>query len=136
MAAPTRRAATMGMAAMMALAAGCADSGVPLAPVSGTVTYNGRPAEAEIVFEPVGDGQSGGGRPSTAIADAAGRFTLAFTADESGAVIGPHRVLIRVLRPDRAQARSLDEATRPLKLVRLERTVQPGRNHFHFALTP
>ena len=123
-------------AAALALLAGCSTDDLPLAAVTGDVFYNGRPAEAELIFEPLSGDSQPGGRPSTAYSNASGRFELHYTAERAGAVVGPHRVLIKVLRHDRAEATSLEQATAAVKTARLERTVEPGPNHFRFLLTP
>lgn len=75
-------------------ATGCG-SGTPLGEVSGTVTYQGKPAEhLQVSFEPVA-----GGRRSTAVTDSSGQYALQYTRDESGALIGEH--LVRLTWPAR-----------------------------------
>lgn len=116
--------------------AGCSESGVPLADVTGRVTFNGRPCPAEIMFEPDGHDKRSGGRPSSAFAGDDGRFTLNYTDERKGAVVGRHRVLIKVLRSHGSdEPQSFHEAVQPVKTARMKRHVQPGKNHFHFAIT-
>jgi hypothetical protein len=56
-------------------------------PVSGTVTYEGQPVEGLTVeFEPEQ------GRPSQALTDENGHFTLNYTIHEDGAQVGVHQV--------------------------------------------
>ena len=115
---------------------GCSRSDVPLAQVTGEVTFNGLPAPAEIVFEPDGDDARSGGRPSSAFAAQDGSFRLSYTADRTGAVIGRHRVLVKILRSTEGEEpRSFEEAVTPIKTARLVRHVHEGRNHFRFAVT-
>ena len=122
--------------AVLCLLAGCGGDEAPLAQVSGRVLFNGRPAPAEVSFEPLRVDKAPGGRVSTGFTNTRGEFELQFTADRRGAVVGRHRVLVRVLRPpDTGAPKSLDDAARPLQVARLEREVRPGTNHFLFALT-
>ena len=115
---------------------GCSGDGIPLAEVTGQVTFNGQPAPAEIFFQPHDADGKKTGRPSTARTDEDGTFRLFFTASRPGAVVGPHQISVNILRQhDGDEPISYLEATTPLKIVRLERTVKPGRNHFDFAIT-
>ena len=85
------------VAATAAALAGC-DSGPKFAPVSGRVTYDGKPlANAFVEFSPVSPG--GGGDPgpgSVGKTDAEGRYTLhsGLDKDVGGAVVGKHKVRI------------------------------------------
>jgi hypothetical protein len=115
---------------------GCSQPDIPLAEVTGHVTFNGRSTPAEIFFQPEDAQGQLAGRPSTALADDDGEFRLAFTGDRSGAVIGRHRILLKILRRrDGREPRSYNEAVAPLKTVQLQREVKPGRNDFRFAIT-
>jgi hypothetical protein len=79
---------------LLALAVGgCGGRNDPNRPelleVSGTVTWNGKPLEgAVVVFEPQQGALSTGGT------DAAGRFTLRYSRNLKGAVVGQHTVRI------------------------------------------
>lgn len=86
-------------AAAVALAAGCGGGGV--APVSGTVTLDGKPlAHATVTFEPAGGGKEPG-PGSAGTTDAAGRYVLALnTTGGPGAVVGPHRVRVTAYAGD------------------------------------
>lgn len=68
--------------------AGCGGSGPKLFPVSGTVTYDGKPlAGASILFIPQG------GRPSIGTTDASGKYTIS-TIGKPGAPAGLYGVTI------------------------------------------
>lgn len=76
--------------ATLALVAGCGGSGANVGEVSGTVTFDGKPAPNIIVtFNPVG-----GGRPSSGVTDAQGKYTLVYSTTDTGAEIGQHQVTI------------------------------------------
>jgi hypothetical protein len=61
-----------------------------VAPVSGTVTLDGKPlSKASVVFFP-----AAGGRPSYGVTDDQGRYTLGYSMDEAGAEVGTCRVQI------------------------------------------
>ena len=61
----------------------------PLGAVSGVVTLDDKPlADAEVTFQPEK------GRPSLGKTDSQGNYTLAYTVNENGALIGPHQVII------------------------------------------
>ena len=71
---------------------GCGNNG--LAPVSGTVTYKGKPVKKlRLSFspQPVGDNHAVGPF-SSGTTDSAGKFTLKTRYDDKGAVIGAHSV--------------------------------------------
>lgn len=71
---------------------GCSNKDYSLAPVSGTVTYNGNPvSKLRISFspEPV-NGNYAVGPYSKGVTDSTGKFTLQTRYDEAGAVIGKH----------------------------------------------
>ncbi len=73
--------------AVCSLLAGCKGSNV--VPVSGTLTYKGKPVTNAIVnFEPET------GRPSSAATDANGQFTLLYDPQIKGAQIGKHKVFV------------------------------------------
>lgn len=114
---------------------GCSHEQPPLIDVRGTVTFNGLPTPAEIMFEPEYTPGKSGGRASTARTAADGSYRLSFTSDRYGAVSGKHRVLIRVLHPTKpGEAKTFDEASGELKSCELERTVSVEHATFHFPL--
>jgi len=79
----------------LALLAGC--NGRSIVPVSGRVTLDDQPLEnAVVLFEPIG-GKDNPGMGSVGRTDADGRFVLRqIQPDRAGALIGKHRVLIRM----------------------------------------
>jgi hypothetical protein len=75
---------------------GCG-SNAKLVPVSGTVTYKGKPvANADVTFAP-----EDGGRVATGHTDASGKFSLTTLALNDGASVGNHRVSVTARGPDR-----------------------------------
>lgn len=69
--------------------AGCS-RGPEVGSVSGVVTLDGKPLEsANILFTP-----KEGGRASAAMSDSQGKYTLKYTQDIDGALIGKHVVTI------------------------------------------
>ncbi|HWL09832.1 MAG TPA: carboxypeptidase-like regulatory domain-containing protein [Planctomicrobium sp.] len=73
--------------------AGCtrsAGDNVPLVPVSGTVTLNGQPLpKASIAFNPLQKGDSSYGTTNDQ-----GQYTLMFSGNQPGAIVGEHQVQI------------------------------------------
>jgi hypothetical protein len=132
-----RRVVLTGFAALAACwCGGCSKPESTLADVTGTVTFHGLPASAEIVFEPERGAGLLGGRPSTALSTPDGAFRLNYNAAQSGAVIGRHRVLVKILPfSEGAAARTYSASVTPLKIARLTRDVSPGTNSFYFAIT-
>ena len=77
--------ALLGAAMML----GCNSGGQRIAPVSGTVTYNGKPVPgAHVSFVP-SDGSS---RAAEGLTDANGKFTLGTFSTSDGAVVGTHKI--------------------------------------------
>jgi len=85
-----RRTVLLKLAMASVLVAGCGKAGTePTAKVTGTVTYNGSPAEgAAVTFYPEQ------GRPASGVTDAQGKFTLSTFASGDGAVLSKHTVTI------------------------------------------
>ena len=120
------------------LLVGCAGQG--LAPVSGRVTLDGKPAaNVHVSFQPMATGGNinpGGG--SYAIVDEDGRFTLkTVDGDKRGAVVGKHRVEINI-RPENAPSRRVveklgfrEEAYHP-RYMHIDGT---WRDHLGYAMT-
>jgi hypothetical protein len=80
-----------------ALTVGCGGAS-KTAPVTGRVTYKGKPVpNANVSFSPV----DSGGRPATGITDSGGRFTLGTVSTNDGALIGKYQVSIIARGPDR-----------------------------------
>jgi hypothetical protein len=88
---------------VLTLAAGCGDK-PNLVKVGGTVTHKGQPVPNVVVtFVPEK------GRASSGTTDAQGHFTLKFTRDEEGVVLGKHRVSVQYVAPDAATQIKLDQ---------------------------
>jgi hypothetical protein len=83
-----RTISVLGFSFVVAISlAGCGTSGV--VPVSGTLTYKGKPITNAIVhFVPVN------GRPSMGETDSNGKFTLTYDPQTKGAQVGKHRVFV------------------------------------------
>src|SRR6185437_7540029 len=92
---------TLPIVAALLTLGGCSGGGKhpATAPVSGTVTYQGKAVEgATVSFSLVG-----GGGVSTAITDAAGKYVLRTFGEADGAVPGDYKVTITKIK---AQGRS------------------------------
>ena len=84
---------TMSAAALTFLI-GCGGTGIPTAPVSGTITLNGKPIQGvELKFVPQEKM-----RPSVAITDAQGRYKAQFVERQSGVALGPCIVQLSIFR--------------------------------------
>ena len=84
-----KRARLVILFAAAAFASGCGASGPATAPVSGTVTYNGKPvAGAYVSFVP-SDASS---RAAEGLTDASGRFTLGTFSPNDGAIVGKYKI--------------------------------------------
>ncbi|WP_339730538.1 hypothetical protein [uncultured Gimesia sp.] len=111
----------------------------PLGQVSGIVTLDGQPLEhAQLIFQPEN------GRPSVGETDSEGNYELVFTGTASGALLGPHKVVItsavdafsdetgegkdRKARPEVLPAKYHSKTT-------LTAVVEPGSNQIDFPLT-
>lgn len=78
----------IGVCCLALLAAGCGGSNV--VEVSGIVTRGGKPlSDFAVTFQPEK------GRPSMGQTDSNGRFELAYTLDEKGALRAKHKVSVR-----------------------------------------
>jgi hypothetical protein len=76
---------------------GCSGGGADMAPVSGTVTYRGKPLpDAQVNFTPVDGGPIASGRT-----DSSGRFRLSTSTPDDGARLGKHKISIVARGPDR-----------------------------------
>jgi len=75
--------------------AGCGGDG-KLAPVSGVVKLNGKPAaDVELLFQPIaGDSVNSPGPPATGVTGSDGRYTLKVIGEaKAGATVGKNHVL-------------------------------------------
>jgi hypothetical protein len=80
---------------LLAIAVGCGgQAGVPLAPTTGRVTFEGKPvAGCRVTFTPTGALASAGARSATGVTAADGGFVLA-TDGKPGAAVGEHAVFV------------------------------------------
>lgn len=78
--------------------AGCSRSDLPeLAPVTGLVTLNGEPlSNAIVTFTPTA------ARPSVGETDESGRFELMYLPEVDGALLGEHKVTVRLIQDEEA----------------------------------
>jgi hypothetical protein len=84
----TRRMLCGVMLAFPLLLTGCGDSNI--VPISGTLTYKGKPVASAVVhFVP------DQGRASLGETDAQGKFTLIYDPQNKGAVRGKHKVFVQ-----------------------------------------
>lgn len=69
---------------------GCEEEGIPKYPVTGSVTYKGKPLEGAIIsFTPKSDG-----RPASTTTDSEGKYSLSTDVNGDGAVAGEYAVTI------------------------------------------
>ena len=79
-------------AVLLAVAAGCGDSGPPLVPVAGTVTLNGEPIQgATLSFAP--DPTNKFGRPARGVSGPQGKYKST-TSGRPGVVPGKYLVVV------------------------------------------
>ena len=80
---------------ILLLCVGCGD-GLPVAPVSGSVTFEGKPlVGASITTQPIASGSDNPGSGFFATTDEQGHFELELVKPAvNGAIIGEHRVMI------------------------------------------
>ncbi|HID77048.1 MAG TPA: carboxypeptidase regulatory-like domain-containing protein [Planctomycetaceae bacterium] len=79
------------LAVALCVLVGCAEEGPQVVPVTGVVTYQGKPVEgARVMFHPL----EGGARSSHGTTDAEGRFELSTFGMNDGALVGRHVVTI------------------------------------------
>lgn len=107
---------------VIALMAGCAKSGLDVAPVHGRVTLDGQPLQyAVVTFQP--EGKS----PASSGTDKDGHYELIYKRGIMGAPIGTSRVtiLLDIQQSHRPQLKPQTDLTREVK---------PGPNEFNFDL--
>jgi hypothetical protein len=98
--------------AIMALISGCGSA--KYAPVSGRITLNGNPLpSAFVTFNPIPkSGSIEAGPTAVGTTDQDGRYTLRVSSNQSGALIGNHRVAITVVNAQGGDA-PLSRSARP-----------------------
>lgn len=93
------------LVAILVALAGCDSGGPKVVPVSGVLTRNGQPVpNLEVYFMPTH------GRNSVGMADAQGRFTLGYTPDQEGALVGEHTVFVVFNPPQTGAERAVAPA--------------------------
>jgi hypothetical protein len=125
--APTRFALVL----LLAAAAGC-NPGPQIAPVSGTITMDGKPLpNVDISFQPIGsESNPNPGRGSAAKTDAEGRYTLKIDGTINGAVVGKHRIVI-----SSSQTTAVDPETGSADGAPVEREMVPPEYNYRSTLT-
>ena len=88
------------------------------APVSGTVTMNGKPlAGALVIFSPIAkEGSIDAGPGSSGKTNDKGEYTLTSDTGRTGALVGKHRVSISLMNQGTGESES-DDRRRPGQLV-------------------
>ena len=124
------------VAPMLLLALGCGDSNH--APVSGTVTRDGKPlANVVVIFQPAGDGPLNPGMGSTGRTNDKGEYALKVVGGGAGAVVGKHRVeILPTVAGDDDRRASLNTKipARYNSKTQLKFEVRPGPNTANFEL--
>ena len=117
------------------LLTGCS-RGTTLAQVDGVLLFHGYPTQAEITAQPLDSAGQPQGRPSIGYADEAGYFRLTYAADQPGALVGPHALTISVMPlPQDTPTDAPAKRPRPVKIARLQQTVNAGTNRWKLWLT-
>jgi hypothetical protein len=110
---------------------GCSrGDGPELAVVRGIVSLDGEPiTNASVTF------WLGTGRPSVGVTDASGRYELRFTVNQTGALIGEHRVYISTATPQQDDTTPTERIPAKFNVKStLVREVKPGKNIIDFDL--
>ena len=103
---------------LFGLLAGCA-GGPNLTEVTGTLTLNGKPLDnVRVEFLPDPEAKTSGPR-STGVTDGEGRFKMTCENQQSGAVVGTHRVTLTDLKQWEGLTASREDSNKPLKPSRL-----------------
>lgn len=109
-AAKSRRGAVVALFLSLMFIAGCG-SDRAYAPVSGIVTFEGKPlAGGTVNFQPVAkSGTNIAGKGSNGLCDSDGRFELLTVDGKPGAAVGEHRV--RIYGPKTGQVAASDDSS-------------------------
>ena len=121
------------VALLVAIAAGCSDSGPEIGSVTGLVTLDGKPlAGAQVEFQP------DTGAPSYGATNNAGEYDLIYTPGKSGALVGKHTVRITTYRAtgEPGSQKVVLERVPPQfnAASTLVREVKAGSNKFNFTI--
>ena len=131
--------AAMAICVLAPSVVGCRRSGPEIGSVSGKVTLDGKPLPDAFVFFRHADG----GRISEAFTDDSGKYTLNYSSDESGAMVGPNSVRISTfIEAVREDSGAIVKGTNKKELVparynkqtELSAEVKSGRNTINFDL--
>ena len=128
---------------------GAKNPGVPLAPVSGIVTVNGEPLTNAVVEfnpkEPVvlrkpnsTDKQKLASGGSIGVTDSKGKYTLRYSNDHQGAIVGEHRIKVspHIFDPsDVAFLKEKGPLYQKIRRTELNFTVEPGKKSYDIELT-
>jgi hypothetical protein len=127
----------------LVLVLGCGEPAIKHAPVSGTVTMDGKPLpNVAVSFQPIGDTMNPGAG-SSARTNERGEYTLQVIGGGPGAVIGWHRVEINPPVEGPPEGRVDDDRHSPLRFrihprynlrSELKFEVKPGPNEANFDL--
>jgi hypothetical protein len=96
---------------LVLIVVGCSDGGPKVVRVSGVVQRSGKPLpNVAITLTPID-----GGRPSWALCDQSGRFTMQYTVNQDGAQVGKHRVHVEFppLSPQEENDLAMGKKKRP-----------------------
>jgi hypothetical protein len=118
----------LALAALLGALGGCSQ-GPTLGDVSGRVTYKGEPVPDAIVdFRPVGEGKQ-----SMGFTNADGDYELQYTLRRNGALLGRHKVSVRIY--PREGAKAVPVPARFGAKSQVEFDVQSGSNRFDIELS-
>lgn len=111
----------------LAVVCGCGKD-ASLAEVTGKVTYDGKPvAHAAVEFRPLGDGKQ-----SIGYSDEDGNYELQYTLSQIGALIGRHKIVVRIYPPEGQEPVPVPDKYGSKSSAEFE--VKPGSNRFDIEL--
>lgn len=124
-----RGLAALSLVSLLGLA-GCSRDEFELAEVTGRVTYDGEPlARANVVFQP----KEGVGTTSVGFTRDDGTYQLRFSRRATGAIVGPHEVVINVW-PTEENPKPIKVPARYNTATELAAEVKSGPNSCNFEL--
>ena len=115
----------------LVLGLGCGSG--KFAPVSGTVTMNGKPlAGALVIFSPIAkEGSIDAGPGSSGKTNDKGEYTLTSDTGRTGALVGKHRVSVSLMNPGTGAS---DDRRRPGQLVNQVPVRYNGKTELTYAV--
>ncbi len=113
------------------LLSGCGSDLPPIAPLTGTVTMDGKAyANGSLMFTP-----TGGGRPSLAAIDENGNFKAMYNLNTPGALIGTHSVTFEPAgKAEEDEFKPYAPPAQNFKVTPSEVTVEDGGTEIAFTL--